>query len=157
MILSILAALGGGLMRLLPELIAFLNRQQDNAHEIVLLQHQIELAKTQGALTHEATVAQGEIDQALKQLDATSAALAGQMQRTGFAFVDALNFLVRPLTTYLLVLLYLAHKLAGASLLYAANGSLAVTFNTIYTPADFSLLTAILSFWFVGRVFDKQK
>jgi hypothetical protein len=157
MILSLLTALGGGLLRMMPELFAFLNRKQDNAHELALMQHQIELAKLQGDIAHEATVTQGEIDQALKMLDATTSALAGQMQKTGFWLVDGMNFLVRPLTTYLLLAMYAAHKLGGAMLLYGTNNSLAATFVTIYTPEDFALLTGILSFWFVGRSFDKQK
>lgn len=157
MILSLITALGGGLLRMLPELFAFLNRKQDNEHELALMTHQIELAKLQHEAQMETMTAQGEIDQALKMLDATTAALAGQMQKTGFWFVDALNFLVRPLTTYLLVLMYIAHKLGGAMLMYGTNGSLASTFATIYTPEDFSLLTGTLSFWYVGRSFDKQK
>jgi hypothetical protein len=156
MILSLLTALGGGVLRLMPEIFAFLNRKQDNAHELALMSHQIELARLQGDIAHEATVTQGEIDMALKSLDATASALQGQMQKTGFWFVDAMNFLVRPFTTYVLLAMYVAHKLGGAVILYGTNNSLAATFVSIYTPEDFALLSGILSFWFVGRCFDKK-
>jgi hypothetical protein len=45
--------------------------------------------------------------------------------------------------------------LGGAVILYASGTSLSSVFVQIYSPDDFALLSGILAFWFVGRVFDK--
>lgn len=155
MILSILSALGGGLLRLLPEILNFLHKREDNAHELAMLdkQFQLEQLRTDGKLRE--IEAQGNFDQVLALLEAQKTALQGQMQKTGIRLVDSLNFLVRPVVTYVLLTLYVLHKLGGAVILYATGTSLASVFVQIYSPDDFALLSGILAFWFVGRVFDK--
>jgi sensor domain CHASE-containing protein len=49
---------------------------------------------------------QSEVQKMLALLDAQNSALEGQMQKVGVWWGDALNFLVRPLVTYAMVLLY---------------------------------------------------
>lgn len=155
MLLSILSALGGGLLRLLPEILGFLHKKEDNAHELAMLdkQFQLEQLRTDGRLREIET--QGNFDQVIALLEAQKTALQGQMQKTGIRIVDALNFLVRPVVTYVLLTLYVLHKLGGAVILYASGTSLSAVFVQIYSPDDFALLSGILAFWFVGRVFDK--
>jgi len=156
MILSILSALGGGLLRMLPELLGFLNKKADNAHELAMLDRQIAIEHAKGAEARATAQVQGDIDQVLALIQAQQAALVSQMQKTGIRIVDALNFLVRPLTTYILLTLYVLHKIGGALTLYAATDSVTQVFVQIYTQEDFALLSGILSFWFVSRVIDKK-
>ena len=146
MLMSLLSMLGGGLLRLLPEVLSFLNRKQDNQHELNMMSQQLELEK----LRQVGVKQEGDINQVLALLDAQKQALTGQMQKTGFFFVDALNFLVRPVYAYWSLLLYSIFKL---STLKAAWPNI----QAIYTPEDFALLSGIASFYFVGRVFDKSK
>ena len=156
MLLSILSALGGGLLRMLPELFSFMNKKTDNAHELALMDKQIEAERSKGADARATITTQGDIDQMLALLGAQKEALSGQMQKTGFLFVDALNFLVRPLTTYLLLALYIGHKVGGAVLMYQTGTPAAKVFVDIYTGDDFALLSGILGFWFVSRTLSKN-
>lgn len=155
MLLSILSALGGGLLRLLPEILGFLHKREDNAHELAMLDKQVQLEqlRTEGKLREIET--QGSFDQVIALLEAQKTALQGQMQKTGIRIVDVLNFLVRPIVTYNLLALYMLHKIAGAVILYASGTPLSSVFVQIYTAEDMAMLWGILSFWFVGRVFDK--
>lgn len=156
MLLTLLSMFGGGFMRMLPELIGWLNKRTDNDHELALMDKQLALAQFKGQDDRETIALQGDINQTLAMLDAQKEALRGQMQMTGIGFVDALNFLVRPLTTYYFLLFYGIVKTATISVaLSAANSWTAII--QCWTPDDAAILSGILAFWFVGRVFDKKK
>lgn len=165
---TILSMLGGGFMRLLPELLGIWNKITDNKHELALMDKQIELQKQKGiddretALVHgniaqQAVMTKGEIDQALALLDANKSALETQMQKTGIKIVDTLNFLVRPVTTYYFLALHGLAKVAMFVIALQANLNTWEAIKEIYGAQDVVILSGILSFWFVGRVFDKNK
>lgn len=156
MLTTLISMLGGGLLRALPELVALWNKKTDNAHELAMLDKQVELEKMKGTNQQQAIEAQGAVDQVLGLLAANKEALGGQMQKVGIKFVDAMNFLVRPIVTYYFVGLYGFIK---GAMIYVAfqqpdkwNAVLAC-----WTPDDAAVLAGILSFWFVGRVFDKKQ
>lgn len=156
MIMTLLSMFGGGLMRALPEVIGLWNKKTDNSHELAMLDRQIQLENTRAAARMDEIREQGDIDQTLALLDAQKAALTGQMQKVGIKWVDALNFLVRPLTTYYFLGLYGLVKLATIVVaLRTADPWVAII--QCWTMDDAAILAGILSFWFVGRVFDKKQ
>ena len=156
MLMTLLSLFGGGLMRALPEFVALWNKKTDNAHELAMLDRQFQLEQTRAAARMDELVAQGDIDQTLALLDAQKSALAGQMQKVGIKWVDALNFLVRPLTTYYFLGMYGLVKLSMIIVaLRAVNPWLAII--QCWSADDAAILAGILSFWFVGRVFDKKQ
>jgi hypothetical protein len=156
MIMTLLSLFGGGLMRALPEVIGLWNKKTDNAHELAMLDRQVELEKTRAAARMDEIVTQGGIDQTIALLDAQKAALTGQMQKVGIWWVDALNFLVRPLTTYYFLGLYGLVKLSTVIVALRANDPW-VSIIQCWSPDDAAILSGILAFWFVGRVFDKKQ
>lgn len=154
--LTILSLLGGGLMRLVPELFALFNKKTDNTHELAMMDKQLALQQSKGVDDRAGIEAQGTVDLNVEEMKALSAALTAQMQPTGIHFVDALNFLVRPLTTYYFLGIYGAAKFA--SYMVALQG--AATWSAVaalYTEDDLAILSGILAFWFVGRVFEKAR
>ena len=149
--------LGGGVMRLLPELVGWLNKKTDNQHELAMLNAQVELEKTKGAQQRETIEVQSDADQIIGLLNAQKEALSGQMQKTGFRFVDTLNFLVRPLTTYYILFLYGAAKVAMLVVAVNLGGDAWQAIVKMYDDEDRAILSSILAFWFVGRTFEKKK
>lgn len=156
MLMTLLSMLGGGLMRVLPELVGFLNKKADNAHELAMMDKQIELQQSKAADDRATIQTQGDIDQVLALLDAQKTALAGQMQKTSIALVDALNFLVRPATTYFFLLLFGMVKLATVVLAVQQTDAWHAILQS-WDADDRATLSGILAFWFVGRVFDKKQ
>lgn len=154
--MTLLSLLGGGLMRMLPELLGLFNKRTDNAHELAMMDKQIELEKAKGAEDRATIQLQGDVNSAVALLDAQKAALQSQMQVTGSKWVDALNFLVRPLTTYYFLAFYGMVKLA--MLVIACQSADAWhAILQVWSEDDKTILSGILSFWFVGRIFDKKK
>lgn len=151
MLMSLISMLGGGLMRMLPELIGYFNKKADNSHELNMLDKQIELEKLKAVGAQQ----QADNEQILAMMNAQVEAVKGQMQLTGIKLVDGLNMLVRPLTTYYFLGLFGIYK---AALLAVALQQSTVwqAILQVYTPDDASMLSGILAFWFVGRVFEKK-
>jgi hypothetical protein len=158
--------LGGGIMRLLPELMAFFNKKTDNGHELAMMDKQIELENLRASSNRQTLVDQGEQERAtievkgneesiLAYLDAQKEALKGQMQITGNKWADALNFLVRPVVTYYFVLLYGFIKLAMIVIAFHQADQWQAVIG-VWSSDDAGILSGILGFWFVGRVFDKK-
>lgn len=157
MILSLLSLLGGGLMRLLPEVFSFLNKKADNEHELAMMDKQFALEQLKGQQQANITEMQTNAEQIVHALDAGMEALKSQMQITGIRFVDALNFLVRPLTTYYMLTLYGLAKAAMFALAIQNGISGWEAISHLYTEDDRNILSGILGFWFVGRVFEKKQ
>lgn len=155
--ISLITLLGGGLMRLLPELLSYLNRRTDNAHELAMLDRQAALEQTRADNRMDEIQYQGDAAEVLAMLDAQKSALEGQMQKTGFRFVDSLNFLVRPFFAYTLLLFYYSAKLAMFMVAIRTGLSGWESILKIYTEADFAFLTGVGSFYFVGRSLSKSK
>ena len=157
MILTLLSMFGGGLMRIVPELVTIFNKKQDNKHELDMLDRQIQLEQYRAEHKRQEIVITGDINEALAVLDAQKEAVKGQMQLTGMKWVDALNFLVRPLTTYYVLTLYGLAKIAMFSVAISTGITGWESILMIYGDDDKSILAGILAFWFVGRVLDKRK
>jgi hypothetical protein len=157
MILTLLSMLGGGLMRLLPEVFAILKQRGDNQHELAMLDKQIALEQTRSAMRQDEIRTQGEADMNLAQMDALAEALKGQMQLTNMRWVDGLNFLVRPATTYYLLTLYGLAKAAmyQVAIAHGITGWEAIL--KIYDEEDRAILSGVLAFWFVSRTIEKGK
>ncbi len=174
MLSTLISLLGGGLLRALPEIVNFFHKKEDNAHELAMLDKQIQLEQLQAQAKQQQIAAQGLVDQNLEQIKTAHDALQAQFQMLGDKFqtignrwvdginaltrsaVDVLNMLVRPATTYYFLAMFGAYK---AALLKIALGNTDVwhAILQVYTPDDAAMLSGILSFWFVGRVFDKAK
>lgn len=154
--LTLISLLGGGVMRALPEFMGLWNKKTDNAHELAMLDRQVELEKNRATARHDDIVTQGNIDETLALLDAQKTALEGQMQKINIWWVDALNFLVRPLTTYYFLSMYGLVKLATV-IVALRSADPWVSIIQCWSESDEAILSGILAFWFVGRVFDKKK
>lgn len=154
----------GGLLRLAPEVLKIFDRKNERKHELALLDKNTEAEKARAASGLREHELQADTAQIAGALDALKEALKGQFQRTGIRWVDALNQSVRPILTYLIAGPYAMGKcLVFAALLYVGmvkqglspemvTAALAAT----YTFADMAILSGILNFYFLGRVFDKR-
>jgi len=155
--LTLLAGLGGGLVRLLPEVFSWLNKKTDNAHELAMLDRQFQLEQTRAQARMDEIRYQGSVDETIALLDAQKSALQGQMQKTGIRWVDAINFTVRPVTTYFLLILYGLSKLAMFAASLISGGDLLSNTMLLYDNDDKAMLSSILAFYFVGRTIDRCK
>lgn len=151
---SLLGSIFGGLLRLAPEAFKFFDRKNERQHELAMLGKEMEFARVRG----EIEMHKVEANISMKELDAIAIAAQeqGETARSAGWFVAALSALVRPLVTYWFVALYSLHKIATLSMAYEANADWRMVMITNWTVDDATMLSMILSFFFVGRVWDRK-
>lgn len=155
MFLTILGSLLGGVFRLAPEVLKFFTQKTDNSHELAMVRAEMEFAKVRG----EIAMKQTEAVMGIAELNAMQTAFAEQAETAKAAgwFVAALSALVRPLVTYAFVAFYFAVKVAIYLMSLQQGGEWKEVLIGIWNPDDMAILSMILTFWFVGRVYERNK
>lgn len=155
MIESILGGLLGGVFRIAPEFLKWLDRKGEREHELKMLQAEMEFAKIRG----EIMMKQVEASMTVAELDAMGEALKeqGQTARAAGKIVAAISALVRPLVTYWFVVLYSAVKILSIRMAIDQGGEWKQVIVSSWTEADMAMLMLVLTFWFVGRVWERNK
>lgn len=151
---TLLGGLFGGALRLAPELLKLWDRKDERKHELALLSRELEFAQTRA----EVELRQVDGNIATAQLDTLADAFREQSQTAQAAgkFVAGASALVRPLVTYIFILLYALVKVAAYALALAQGGDWQAVLVSMWGVDDMAVLNMILSFWFVGRVYERS-
>lgn len=150
---ALLTFLGGSVFRMLwGEISSFINKKQDNAHELEMLRLQSELddaahkrtleqLNLQAALGVRTIEVQKDADVARAEADAFSAAMSNAFKPTGFVLVDVWNGVIRPSAATIVLVLWSA-KLAGQG--FVMDGW------------DKEISGVVLGFFFADRTLGKR-
>jgi hypothetical protein len=141
MIETLLGGLLGGVFRLAPEILKWLDRQGERGHELRMA----EIGASADAAWN------------VGAIEALREAVAAQGQHTGVRWADALSVSVRPVITYWFMALYCAAKTAAFAAAVTAGAGWGVAILHAWTEADQALWAGVLNFWFLGRVFERVK
>lgn len=154
--IELLSLLGGGIFRLLPEVLKFFTGKQDNNHEYRMTQLQYEIDKQRAQANLDLANLQASAQQSAADMAALIEAVKSQGIKTGIGWVDALNSTVRPfLTYYHLIVVYSLVKIAQFWVAYSGGVPWAQVIISLYTPEDRALAWSMASFWFVDRSLRK--
>lgn len=151
---TLLSGVFGGVLRLAPEVLKLFDRKNERAHELRLLEIEYEFAKAKA----ESSIRQGEQLVQIKEFEAIGAAVEEQSKTSIAAgwFISAINALVRPTTTYLFLGCYFLVKCAVYSLAIQQGGAWQDVVISLWNKDDIAILFMIISFWFVGRVYERK-
>jgi hypothetical protein len=151
---GLLGSIFGGLFRLAPEVLKWLDRKDERLHELKMFTLQTDLEKVRGEYRME----ERYIDYSTATVDAIGEAFKQQAEADSKAYkwVASVSALVRPGITWLLFGLYTAVKVVTIS--YAVNSGLPAMqiMQEVWTVDDFSMLMMIITFYFVGRPIEKR-
>lgn len=144
----------GGIFRIAPEVLKWLDRRGERAHELEMLRVEIEFAKVRG----EIAMKQAEAQMSVAELDAMAEALKeqGQTARAAGKFVAGVSALVRPFVTYAFVIVYFLVKAAAYILALEQGGEWKSLLVSMWNKDDMAMLMLILTFWFVGRIYERK-
>ncbi len=152
---GLLGSIFGGLFRLAPEILKWLDRKDERKHELSMFTLQTDLEKVRGQFRME----EKYVEHSTEQLKAIQEAFKEQSQTAKEAgwFVSAISALVRPGITWALFGMYAGVKAAGLSIALASGASWQDVVLKGWTPDDFAMLNMVISFWFVGRAIEKYQ
>src|SRR5262249_12037444 len=129
MLLTILSGLFGGLLRLAPELLKFLDAKNDRAHELAMQDKALEFQKLTGTqkIAEINQTVTGDIEKS--RFDALSAAYASQatMASDGGKWVSFVSALVRPAVTFFVFAMWASFKIAVLAYTWHQQGNLVDT------------------------------
>ena len=153
MIETLFGGIFGGLLRLAPEVFKLFDRVNERKHELAMVQAEMEFAKIRG----EIAMRQTEAMMTMAEMNTMSEAFKEQSMtaRAAGRWVAAVSALVRPIITYAFVGTYFLVKLAGYLLALEQNGEWKEVIVKIWTQDDVTIVFMIISFWFVGRVYER--
>lgn len=157
MIETLLGGLLGGVFRLAPEFLKWMDRNGDRAHELAMQDKALEFEKLRGSQRMDEIRASADAAWDTNAIGALRDAIKGQGEKTGVKWVDALSASVRPVLTYCFMLLYCVAKTAAFSAAVASGAGWGTAAIAAWTEADQALWAGVLHFWFLGRVFDRAK
>jgi hypothetical protein len=152
---GLLGSVFGGLFRLAPEVLKWLDRKDERSHELKMFSLQTDLEKMRGEYKME----EKYVDFSKANIDAIGEAFKQQAEadKKAYKWVASISALVRPGITWLLFGLYTAVKVISVS--YAVNSGLPAIqiMQEIWTPDDFAMLMMVLTFYFLGRPLEKRE
>ena len=152
---GLLGSIFGGIFRLAPEVLKFLDKKNERQHELSMFQLQTDLEKMRGEFKME----EKYVDYSIQQMDTIKAAFQEQAETAKAAgwFVAAISALVRPGITWCLFFMYAAVKAAALVIAFQTGANWMEVVIKCWDEDDFALFTMVLTFWFVGRSIERYQ
>lgn len=155
---GVIGSVLGGVFRLAPELLKFLDKKSERAHEAVMFSRQCDLEQMRGQMKLAEIGAQREAAVDVGVMDAFNAAINQQaeMVKSAGGWAASLSASVRPVMTYYLLVIYGAAKTAAMVLAYFHGQALTEVLAKSWAPDDMALLTGVINYWMIDRSLAKR-
>ena len=148
--LTLLGSLLGFGSSLLPKVFEFFQERADRAHELAIIDRQMEQMKLGSALKLEEINAKADIAE-------TKAIYKPDASIKPATWVDNLRGSVRPIVTYLLLLTFIGIQAAGFYMLVNVEGAAVYEAIMAINSENFqAMLAAVISFWFGSRAMNRK-
>lgn len=148
----------GGLFRLAPEVLKFLDRKNERSHELAMFNRQCELEQIRGEMKLAEIGA--ERDKAIDTgvMAAFEAAINSQteMAKAAGGWVASLSASVRPVMTYYLLLMYGVVKACFMITAFQNGSPVTEAITTYWTGDDAALLAGVINYWMIDRSLAKR-
>jgi len=158
---SVLGGLLGGVFRLAPEVLSWMDKKNERAHELLMFKEQAALVQLQGDLklrevtaTAEAGIDQGVLAAMRAAVDQQVELVKGAAGTKWAGFIAGMSALVRPTITYWLLAVW-----SGMHIWLAIMSSLsaAETFKLVMTPDFIAMVSGVINYWFLDRTLAKRR
>ena len=97
---EVLGLIFGGIFRLAPEMMKFLDKKDERKHELALLDKNMEADRLRGEMQIRQIEAEADVVLGKAEIDAIIAATQAQGQKSGVRWIDGFNALLRPLIAF---------------------------------------------------------
>lgn len=166
--IALLSALLGFFSSAAPELMKLFRDGKDRAHEITLLQLQMEHERVRQsqAAVESAAERNARLEAIMLETERSEEALLNARlkdQLTGIYWVDVLAGSVRPMLTYGFFLLYVAVKAAQFHLLvddglpWRGMLNISQALVAVWGEEDVAIFSTIMAFWFGSRIMRRTR
>ena len=150
---GLLGSIFGGLFRLAPEVLKFLDRKNERQHELSMFDKQCDLEKQRGAQKLQEIGAQHGMAVDVGVLDALKGAIDQQteMVKVAGGWVASLSASVRPVVTYWILFIWSFVHIWFAWNAWLQGMPPVEVFKTAMSPDFAALVAGTINFWFLDR------
>ena len=155
---GVLGSLIGGMFRLAPEVIKFLDKKNERQHELAMFDRQCDLEKMKGDQKLAEVGAQREAAIDTGVLQALNGIIQQQTElaKAAGGWVAALSASVRPIVTYWVLTLWTFIHAWFAFNAWAAGAAPIEVFKTMMTADFAALVSGTINYWFLDRTLSKR-
>jgi len=155
---GIFGSLLGGVFRLAPEVLKFMDKANERKHELALFSRQCELEQMRGQQKLAEIGAQREAAVDVGVMDAFNAAIVsqGEMAKAAGGWAAAISASVRPVVTYWILFVWSFVHVWFAFNSWSAGAAPSEVFKMMMSPDFSALLAGTINFWFLDRTLAKR-
>lgn len=148
----------GGLFRLAPEVLKWVDKKSERQHELSMFDHQCKLELQRGTIKLGEIGAQhqAQVDNGVMQAFNSAIESQTQMAVAAGGWAAKLSASVRPVITYWVLLLWTLIHTWFAVTAYQSGQPALVVFTTMMTPDMSALVAGTINFWFLDRTLAKR-
>jgi len=155
---GLLGSIFGGVFRLAPEVLKWLNKKSEMAHELNMFKFQCDLEAQRGQQKLTEIGAQREAAIDVGVMSAFQSALEQQatMVKAAGGWVASLSASVRPVVTYWVLFVWSFIHVWFAWNAWLSGAPAVEVFKTMMTPDFSALLSGTINYWFLDRTLSKR-
>ncbi len=156
---GVVGSLLGGLFRLAPEVLKWMDRRNERAHELAMFDRQCQLEQQRGAQKLQEIGAQHGMAVDTGAMDALQAAITQQtemVKAAGPGWVAALSASVRPVVTYWVLGIWSFVHVWFAWQGWLAGMPPAEVFRLAMSADMAALVAGTINYWFMDRTLAKR-
>jgi hypothetical protein len=155
---GILGSIFGGVFRLAPEVLKWMDKKNERQHELLMFSRQCDLEQLRGAQKLAEIGAQREAAVDVGVMDAFNNAINQQaeMVKAAGGWVASLSASVRPVVTYWVLFVWSFIHVWFAYNAWLMGAPAVEVFKTMMTPDFSALLSGTINYWFLDRTLSKR-
>jgi hypothetical protein len=155
---GILGSIFGGIFRMAPEVLKWLDKKNERSHELLMFSRQCDLEQLRGQQKLAEIGAQREAAVDAGVMDAFNNAITQQaeMVKAAGGWVASLSASVRPLVTYWVLFVWSFIHVWFAWNAWLSGAPATEVFKTMMTPDFSALLSGTINYWFLDRTLAKR-
>ena len=155
---GLLGSIFGGIFRMAPEVLKWLDKKNERAHELNMFARQCDLEQMRGQMKLAEIGAQREAAIDVGVMNAFQSAIEQQatMVKAAGGWVASLSASVRPVVTYWVLFVWSFIHVWFAWNAWLAGAPAVEVFKTMMTPDFSALLSGTINYWFLDRTLSKR-
>lgn len=155
---GIFGSLLGGVFRLVPEVLKWMDKKNERGHELQMFQSQCALEEKRGAQKLAEIGAQRDATLDIGAMTAFQSAIQQQTDMVNVAggWAAALSASVRPVMTYYLLVVYGLVKICMVYNQMKTGVPFAEVMPKLWSIDDMALLSGVVNYWILDRTLAKR-
>lgn len=150
---EILGFIFGGLFRLAPELLKWMDKKDERKHELSMIKMNMEADRLRAEMNIRQIEAEADVILGKAEMDAIIAATKAQGQKSGVKWIDGFNSLLRPFIAFWWVVVLYSGALIVQfyALVWKFNVSVPDAVMSVFGDMEKQIALSIIGFVFVDR------